>query len=247
MQPDPTLEHGADIEIRLGETKPFANWEVKVHAESEALGDRLRSRLLALGFRDDGLQIVEPDRDQVKYGGATPFARQVVRWLLSEEGIQVHETKEWGDDDDDIWVYAKDPTFAGKSVRERYPVEIHVDDYERVFVLKERLEAAGFTSRCPSALSMPRGAPQVHPQPTGPMEKDPEAVARAGGVVPASSSRDQEVDDLPLPAGGDRVNRRVPRPRTDRAAHRGDDAAARCGRTPERSPSVGRSCSAPTT
>ena len=132
VQPDPGIDQ-ADVEVRLGESKPFANWEVKVHVESEGLGDRLRSRLLALGFRDDGLDIEEPDKNLVKYGGATPFARQVVRWLLAEEGVTATESKDWGDDDDDIWVYARDPSFEGKTAKQRYPVEIHGDDYERMF------------------------------------------------------------------------------------------------------------------
>ncbi len=135
---------GVDVEVRLGEAKPFTSWEVKVHVESEAFGDRLRTRLGALGFRDDGLCIEEPEKSYLKYGGATPFARQVVRWLLAREGVHTTETKDWGDDDDDIWVYARDPSFEGKTAKQRYPVEIHGDDYERMFQLKARLEAAGF-------------------------------------------------------------------------------------------------------
>ncbi|MEQ1566867.1 MAG: AAA family ATPase [Myxococcota bacterium] len=136
----------ADVEIRLGEAKPLTNWEVKLLVDSEPLADRLRTRLGALGFRDDGTSIDEQEKSFVKYGGATGFARQVVRWILAQEGVRATESKDWGDDDDDIWIYAKDPTHEGKSTKERYPVEIHGDDYERMFLLKERLEARGFVA-----------------------------------------------------------------------------------------------------
>ncbi|MEQ1504391.1 MAG: AAA family ATPase [Myxococcota bacterium] len=134
----------ADIEIRLGESKPLAHWEVKLLVDSEPLAERLRGKLGALGFRDDGTVMDDQEKSFVKYGGATSFARQVVRWVLAQEGVRVTESKDWGDEDDDIWIYAKDPTHEGKSAKERFPVEIHGDDYERMFLLKDRLEAAGF-------------------------------------------------------------------------------------------------------
>lgn len=137
---------GADIEVRLGEPKPLSHWEVKLLVDSEPLAERLRTRLGALSFRDDGTVIDEQEKSFVKYGGATSFARQVVRWMLAQEGVRASESKDWGDDDDDIWIYARDPSHEGKGAKERFPVEIHGDDYERMFVLKERLEAAGFSA-----------------------------------------------------------------------------------------------------
>lgn len=137
---------GADVEVRLGEAKPLSNWEVKLLVDSEPLADRLRTRLAALSFRDDGTVIDEQEKSFVKYGGATSFARQVVRWILAQEGVRASESKDWGDDDDDIWIYARDPAHEGKGAKERFPVEIHGDDYERMFILKERLEAGGFSA-----------------------------------------------------------------------------------------------------
>jgi MoxR-like ATPase len=144
VQADPALD-GADVELRLGEVKALSSWEVKLMVDSEGLAERLRSRLGALGFRDDGTQIDEQERSLIKYGGATSFARQVVRWLLAQEGVRAVESKDWSDEDDDIWIYARDPNSEGKTPKERYPVEIHGDDYERMFVLKQRLEARGFS------------------------------------------------------------------------------------------------------
>ncbi|MEN0063732.1 MAG: AAA family ATPase [Myxococcota bacterium] len=182
VQPDESLADEV-VEVHLGEAKPFSSWEVKVHVESEMLGDRLRTRVQSLGFRDDGLEIEEPERSFVKYGGATPFARQVVRWLLAQEGIVATESKDWGDDDDDIWIYARDPAFEGKTVRERYPVEIHGDDYERMFVLKGQLEAQGFEQVAVRSLDdadRPRFATAL-----GPFMKDPASAAALNDVLKA--------------------------------------------------------------
>ena len=232
VQPDATLE-GSDVELRLGESKPFANWEVKVYVESEGLGDRLRSRLLALGFRDDGLSIDEPDRNMIKYGGATPFARQVVRWLLAEEGIQATETKDWGDDDDDIWVYARDPAFEGKSVRERYPIEIHGDDYERMFLLKERLEGAGFSQV--SVRSLDTTDRPKFSLAKGPMDKDPEAALELAQIF-QQFLEDQAVDAerYPMAESGDADGKGHARIELPLAAMDGSPLRPYAGAFPER-------------
>ena len=120
VQPDTEMSD-ADVELRLGEAKPFSSWEVKIHVESEALGERLRPRLSALGFRDDGLEIEEPEKNFVKYGGASVFARQVVRWLLAEEGVVATESKDWGDDDDDIWIYGPRPRIRRQGSQRAVP------------------------------------------------------------------------------------------------------------------------------
>lgn len=193
----PTDEENTEVEVRLGESKPFGKWEINFHVESEALGDRLRSRLLALGFREDGLNIEEPDRNLIKYGGATPFARQVVRWLLAEEGITAAEHKEWGDDDNDIWVYARDPNFEGKTVKERYPIEIYGDDYKCMFLLKERIEAAGFAQV--SVRSLDDASRPKFGLGGGPFSKEPAAVAELAEILGAFlTEHDVDADKYPL-------------------------------------------------
>jgi len=213
VQPDEALADET-IEVRLGEPKPFSSWEVKVYVESEPLGDRLRTRVQSLGFRDDGLEIEEPERNLLKYGGATPFARQVVRWLLAQEGIVATESKDWGDDDDDIWIYARDPAFEGKTVRERYPVEIHGDDYERMFVLKDRLEQEGFEQVAVRSLDdadRPRFATAL-----GPFMKDPvSAMALSDLVKRFLDEEGLDAERYPLvedPAGASRGHARVDLP-----------------------------------
>ncbi len=137
---------GADVELSLGDARPLGHWEVKLYADSEPLSERLRAQLSAIGFRDDGTSLDDVEASTLKYGGATPFARQVIRFLLHLEGIRVAESKDWSDDDDDVWIHAKDAALAGKPPRERYPIEIHGDDYERMFALEAAVRAAGFTS-----------------------------------------------------------------------------------------------------
>lgn len=135
---------GADAELSLGDTRPLSHWEVKLQSDSQGLSERLRGSLTALGFREDGTTVDDVDTCTMKYGGASAFARQVLRFLLQGEGIRVAESKDWSDDDDDVWLYVKDMAIAGKPPKERYPVEIHGDDYEQMFALEAQLKAAGF-------------------------------------------------------------------------------------------------------
>ncbi len=134
-----------DAELWLGDNQELSGFDLKIHADSEALSQRLREKLLPLGYSDDGKEIQTTDSNRLLYGGATPFARQVVRWFLAQEGIRVAEKKEWGDSDNDIWVYASDPAFQGSNIKECFPVEVTGDDYATMLALKERLGALGFT------------------------------------------------------------------------------------------------------
>ena len=134
----------ADAELWLGDTQELNGFDLKIHADSEALCQRLRERLLPLGYSDDGREIGSQDNNRLLYGGATPFARQVVRWFLAREGVRVTEKKEWGDSDNDIWVHCADPAFDGRNIKACFKVEVCGDDYARMLALQERLEAAGF-------------------------------------------------------------------------------------------------------
>ncbi len=142
---DPALTE-VDVELRLGDPKPLSHWEVKIYTEDGALADRVRSRLSATGFRDDGLGTGDAHRLKMLYGGCNAFARQTIRYLLAVEGIKVAEKKEWGDDDDDVWLYLHDPTAEGKPAKERYGIELHGDAYEAMSAFARVLEAAGFRS-----------------------------------------------------------------------------------------------------
>ena len=142
----PTIE-GADAELYLGDEKEFEEWDIKLHADSGEFGKSLQKKILAFGFDDDGLEIAAQSADTLEYGGATLFARQVIRWILAQEGIhQVNEKKRWGDGDNDMYVYAREPIPEGSDVRGRLPVVIEGDDYGQMFALKARLIEKGFAT-----------------------------------------------------------------------------------------------------
>lgn len=194
VQPRDELR-GADVELSLGDTRPLAHWEVKLFADSEPLADRLRSQLNAIGFREDGTNLDDVEAPMLKYGGASPFARQVVRFLLHLEGIRVAESKDWSDDDDDIWVQVKDVAMAGKPPKERYPVEIHGDDYEQMFALEAELKRRGYATVQLKSLEAPERF-RVDP---GPLAKDLAAAAELVDAVRTFvGARDVDAERFPV-------------------------------------------------
>lgn len=220
---------GVDAELSLGDARPLAHWEVKLQLDSEPFGERLRGALSAIGFRDDGTSLDDVEAPVLKYGGASPFARQVIRFLLHLEGARVSESKDWSDDDDDVWVYAKDPSIAGKPPRERYPVEIHGDDYERMFALETAVRAVGFTSVHLKSLDAPgRFAVDV-----GPLSKDLAASTALQDVVRAFvSGEGVDGDRFPVEVSSDgRGHARIELPL---AAWRGGELRPYAGPFPER-------------
>ena len=126
---------GVDAELWLGDPKELGGFDLKIHADSEALCVRLREKLLPLGYSDDGKEVVNQESNRLLYGGATPFARQVVRWFLAREGIRVTEKKEWGDSDNDIWVHVSDPAFD-HNMKASFPVEVCGDDYAQMLAIQ---------------------------------------------------------------------------------------------------------------
>ena len=140
----PAIE-GADAELFLGDEKEFEEWDIKLHADSGDYGRALQKKVLAFGFDDDGLEIGAQAADTLEYGGATLFARQVVRWILAQEGIHnVTEKKRWGDGDNDMYIYVREPIPEGADVRSRLPIVIEGDDYGQMFALKAKLAEKGF-------------------------------------------------------------------------------------------------------
>lgn len=136
---------GADAELYLGDGRDLDNWDIKLHADTNAFGKALQQKLSAVGFDEDGLEVGTQSVDNIEYGGATQFARQVVRWVLAQEGIHnVREKKRWGDSDNDMYVYVREPIPEGADVRGRLPVVVEGDDYGHMFALKAQLNDAGF-------------------------------------------------------------------------------------------------------
>lgn len=140
----PAVE-AADAVLWLGDSRSLSAWDIKIHADSAPFAQALRGRFDTLGFTEDGLEIDAQSEDRLDFGGATPFARQVVKWVLHDVGVRVSENKRWGDSDDDLWIHVREPVDGDTDPCLRHPVVIEGDDYRQIFALKSALEAAGFT------------------------------------------------------------------------------------------------------
>ncbi len=173
----------ADAELWLGDSQELSGFDLKIHADSEALCQRLRDRLLPLGYSDDGRDIGTQENNRLLYGGATPFARQVVRWFLAREGVRVSEKKEWGDSDNDIWVHCSDPAFDGGNIKACFKVEVCGDDYAQMLALQGRLERAGFEQV--KARLLDSDQPLKFQVRSGPFSRDPEAEAELRALTEA--------------------------------------------------------------
>jgi MoxR-like ATPase len=167
IQPD-HIERADDLgpdEIRLllGDEEPLDYWEVRIHTDSTGLLEQCRDLLEGLGFRDLGHELGVQEKNALVYGGASPFARQVIRWQLRRAGLKIEESRqeEWDDDDNDILLTLSDPALASVPALQRFGVEIVTDDAAAGTVLRDRLQAAGF--RClPLALLSKDQARDAH-------------------------------------------------------------------------------------
>ncbi|MFN3199673.1 MAG: ribosomal protein L7/L12 [Bradymonadia bacterium] len=134
----------ADLELYLGDQKGLSDWKVKIYSDSEGVAQSFRGFAREMGFADAGQEMGFQKQALLAYGGASPFARQVLRWFAASQGVHLTEEKRWGDDDHDIWLYIPDPVLADKRPRERFEVEVVCDEYERGRAVMGLLEKAGF-------------------------------------------------------------------------------------------------------
>ncbi len=148
FRPSPTLAadlRGADLELTLGDSRPLSAWEVRLYCDSNPLMGAVREFCTEVGLRSLGDQLVMVERDRLAYGGASPWARQLLLWFLAQRDIVgVAEEKAWSDSDDDIYLSMRDPVEARKPAEERFEVEIRTDDPDAAVALLERLGQAGF-------------------------------------------------------------------------------------------------------
>lgn len=179
----PNLVPGAaldevDAELHLGDADGFHAWNLKLFTDSPALSADLRERLSALGFD------IDPERDcyglspdnRLRYGGASPFARQVVRWLLLERGIAaLTEEKAWNDDDRDLKILIRDPALVATPLAERFGVRIRADDLTAAHDLWQQLREAGFRDIEISPLEPAEASDARFRVVVGPFARTPEA------------------------------------------------------------------------
>jgi len=193
---DDTLAEDAVV-LQLADSVPLDAWEVRLLTDSPSLQERCRDMLDTLGFRDCGKELGLQDKNQLIYGGASPFARHVIRWQLRRLGLKVDEQRQedWADDDDDILLTLSDPALLTVPPAERFTIDISTDDYAAGELLRERLQSAGF--RClPLTLLEESKALEQHinidPGPFG-GDRAPGDLARLRVLV-ADLLRDQQID-----------------------------------------------------
>src|SRR5262249_33189485 len=140
VRTDDSLDADA-VEINLGDSEGLDAWEVRVCTDSPALLETTRELIAGLGFRHLGQDLGLQEKNQLLYGGASAFARQVLRWQLRRRGLKLeeHRQEDWDDDDDDIVLMLADPALAGVPPLERFAVEVESDEPEAARRLCERL------------------------------------------------------------------------------------------------------------
>lgn len=136
----------ADAVLRIGAAEPLSKWDLTLHADDAGFGSSLNDRLQIIGYTTNDVVVEEIEEERMRYGGATPLARQILRWMLAELGLpNVEEERSWSDSDQDIWLYLRDPALLGKPLQERCAVVLASDDLSAGLLLQTRLKRAGFT------------------------------------------------------------------------------------------------------
>lgn len=137
------------IRLNLGDEKPLSAWECRIQTDSPGMLEKVRDLLDNMGYRDLGNELGLQEKNSLVYGGATPFARHVIRWQMRNLGIKIEESRheEWEDEDDDLILSISDPTLVGMSPQQRFEVEVFTDEIQAGDLLSERLQSAGFRVR----------------------------------------------------------------------------------------------------
>lgn len=133
-----------DFELRLGSSKRFSQYDLTLHCDSQRIADRLGDLLGPLGLKSDGSEVSHQSENALKYGGAPQVLRDLIRWQAAQEGVQIRESKDWDEDDNDIWLYVRDPEMAGRPAREFVRVQLETDDPAAVEPLAASLRQRGF-------------------------------------------------------------------------------------------------------
>jgi MoxR-like ATPase len=134
--------------LKLGDPKNFSDWEIKIYADSDSFAQKIKEKLSPLGFGEEIQVKLESkhlkQENTIKFGGASPFFRQAIRWFLAQHQVKVVEDKSWDKDDNDIWLYLKDPQYEGRDLKNCFEILVKSDDVAQLIELKSYLETAGY-------------------------------------------------------------------------------------------------------
>jgi hypothetical protein len=140
---DRSLSGDAGV-LHLGDARPLRDWRLKVFSESADVRTAVSSGLRKSGFKTPTLDTEPQLVDRLQFGGASPFAQNVILWRLARAGHFPVPSQVWGEDDPDIFVCLVDPELGAAPPAERVMVEIRSDDPDAAILAKETLRRAGF-------------------------------------------------------------------------------------------------------
>ena len=133
-----------DAELVLAGVGGLEGIGLRVTTDSRALTDDLADELTAVGFDGGSTDMSLVTEASMRFGGATKFVRQTLRWLFARRGIELTEQRAWPSGDKDVWITAPDPGTASLAPRERFEVSVQTDDRVAAEPLAARLRAEGF-------------------------------------------------------------------------------------------------------
>ena len=134
-----------DAELHLGAPGGLSGVEVRIATDCPDACEALSESLGAIGLPSARCETTLVSESVMRFGGASRFVRQTLRWLLARQGIErVQEQKVWETSDSDVWVYAPHPKLAALPPRQRFEVLVRTDDSAAAKPMLARLEGAGF-------------------------------------------------------------------------------------------------------
>ncbi len=138
--------NGSDFEVELGSTRLLPEHNLRVRTDNPALAATLHAVFGQIqGGPPASSCLPRVEQSMIRYGGADPFARQLLRFVAKQHGVEcLSESKEWPDHDMDLYLDLHDQAFAGRPAKARYGVRIETDAADQVEPLRERLEASGY-------------------------------------------------------------------------------------------------------
>lgn len=113
--------------LYLGTPRRLDEFSIRIKSDSDKLLDHLSKEFESrLHFeRSAGA----PTKSVLKYGGASPFIRELLSWIIWRHyGVSLITEKVWGDDANDIHLLIQDPALRGEAFRYSLPVKIYLDE-----------------------------------------------------------------------------------------------------------------------
>ena len=118
---DPKLPQNT-ISLKLGSVRSAREFPIYLVGEPTPLLPQMTRRLSQVFtvHPQEGMPIAS----QLRYGGAPPFIRDLIRWTCSRLGVEISDEQVWGEDESDLYLTMIDPSRRGAHFRQT--LEIHL-------------------------------------------------------------------------------------------------------------------------